>query len=149
MSQFRRILHPTDFSRASKAALARAVDLALDHKAELLLLHVLVPAAPYIGEDSYVAPALYTELEATARRDAEKAMAAVLRKLKASKINAKSLLATGTPYDQIVRIAKNRRADLIVIGTHGRTGISKFFMGSVASRVIALAHCPVLTVRAR
>jgi nucleotide-binding universal stress UspA family protein len=58
-------------------------------------------------------------------------------------------LADGNPPTQIVRIAKAGRFDLLVIGTHGRTGLAKFFLGSVAARVVATASCPVLTVRGR
>ena len=60
-----------------------------------------------------------------------------------------SLLLKGMAHDQIVRAAKNRRTDLIVIGTHGRTGITKLFMGSVAGRVVSTASCPVMTVRGK
>jgi nucleotide-binding universal stress UspA family protein len=76
-------------------------------------------------------------------------LSSLMKKAKKAKVKVKTLLLKGTPHTQIVKAAKNRRADLIVIGTHGRTGISKFFMGSVAGRVIAMAHCPVLTVRGR
>jgi nucleotide-binding universal stress UspA family protein len=59
------------------------------------------------------------------------------------------VLLTGTPYEQIVRTLRSRRADLAVIGTHGRTGLARFLVGSVAARVVALSPCPVLTVRGR
>jgi nucleotide-binding universal stress UspA family protein len=65
------------------------------------------------------------------------------------KVKAKSLLLRGTAPDQIVRAAKSRRANLIVIGTHGRTGLSRLLMGSVANKVVSTAHCPVLTVRGK
>lgn len=60
-----------------------------------------------------------------------------------------SLLTEGVPYERIVRAARSKRSDLIVIGTHGRTGFSRVFVGSVAERVVRLAPCPVLTVRGR
>ncbi len=145
----RRILHPTDFSRASGQALAEAIELAKQNHAELLLLHVMSPVTPYLAEDSYVSPALYTQMEESVKHEAESAMSALIAKAKKAKVDPESLLVKGIPHEQIVRVAKSRRTDLIVIGTHGRTGISKFFMGSVASRVIAMAHCPVLTVRGR
>jgi universal stress protein A len=53
----------------------------------------------------------------------------------------------GSPYDVIVRAARSKRVDVLVLGTHGRTGLARFFLGSVATRVLATAHCPVLTVR--
>ena len=57
------------------------------------------------------------------------------------------LAVDGSPAQQIVRVARSKRCDLVVIGTHGRTGLAKFFLGSVAGRVVSTAHCPVLTVR--
>jgi glycine betaine transporter len=60
-----------------------------------------------------------------------------------------SLLLEGVPHVQITRAARSRRADLIVLGTHGRTGLAKFFLGSVASRVVSTATCSVLTVRGK
>ena len=59
------------------------------------------------------------------------------------------MMVTGDPAQQIVRMARSKRADLIVVGTHGRRGFSKFFLGSVAERVIATAPCPVMTVRGK
>jgi len=72
-----------------------------------------------------------------------------VQKVKRARVKVSSLLLKGTAHDQIVRAAKNRRADLIVIGTHGRTGITKLFMGSVAARVVSTASCPVMTVRGK
>ena len=66
-----------------------------------------------------------------------------------AKARVKAVLLEGVPYDRIARVARSKRADLIVMGTHGRSGLSKFFLGSVAERVIALAPCPVLTVRGK
>jgi nucleotide-binding universal stress UspA family protein len=59
------------------------------------------------------------------------------------------VLVNGSPSEQIARLARSKRADLIVIGTHGRTGLAKFFLGSVANRVVSTATCPVLTVRGK
>ncbi len=148
MKKFRKILHPTDFSRASAAALAAAVALAKQSGGQLVLVHVLVPPTPFIA-DGYVAPSTYQEIEATARREVQKRLAAVLARAKKAGARAKALLLEGVPFDQIVRAAKRTRADLIVMGTHGRTGLPKFLMGSVAERVIPRAPCPVLTVRGR
>ena len=64
-------------------------------------------------------------------------------------VRAKGLLLEGIPHDRIVRAARSTRADLIVLGTHGRTGLGRVFLGSVAARVVTLAPCPVLTVRAK
>jgi nucleotide-binding universal stress UspA family protein len=148
MKRFRRILHATDFSTASKRAQEMAVDLAKQYRAELLLVHVLVPHVTYPA-DTYADPAFYLELERTTRRQAQSSMDALVQKVKRAKVKVTALLLRGTAAHQIVRAAKNRRADMLVIGTHGRTGISKLLMGSVAGRVIAEATSPVLTVRGR
>jgi nucleotide-binding universal stress UspA family protein len=146
MKLYRRILHPTDFSRASRPAFERAVKLARQEGAELLIVHVMVPPAPFVG-NGYVSPKTYEDLEAAARKSVETQLKAVLARAKKAGARAKAILTEGIPVEQIVRAAKGKRADLIVIGTHGRTGFSRFFLGSVAERVVQLAPCPVLTVR--
>jgi nucleotide-binding universal stress UspA family protein len=148
MKGVRRILHPTDFSRASGAAFLKAVALAKESRAQLLLVHVLLPPTPFIG-DGYISPKTYEELEASARRGAQRELAKVVAKAQKAKARVKAVLLEGVPYDRIARAARSKRADLIVTGTHGRSGLSKFFLGSVAERVIALAPCPVLTVRGK
>jgi universal stress protein A len=148
MKRLRRILHATDFSAASKRALDMAVEFARQNKADLLLVHVLVPHIAYPA-DTDADPEIYIELERSARRQAQSSIEALVAKLKRAKVKATAVLLKGTAHGQIVRAAKYRRADMIVIGTHGRTGISKLLMGSVAGRVIAEASCPVLTVRGK
>jgi len=148
MKGVRRILHPTDFSRASGAAFLKAVALAKESRAQLLLVHVMLSPTPFIG-DGYVSPKTYEELEASARRGAQRELAKVVAKAQKAKARVKAVLLEGVPYDRIARVARSKRADLIVMGTHGRSGLSKFFLGSVAERVIARAPCPVLTVRGK
>jgi nucleotide-binding universal stress UspA family protein len=148
MKGVRRILHPTDFSRASGAAFLKAVALAKESRAQLLLVHVMLPPTPFIG-DGYVSPKTYEDLEAAARRSAQRELAKVAARAQKAKARVKAVLLEGVPYDRIARAARSKRADLIVMGTHGRSGLSKFFLGSVAERVIALAPCPVLTVRGK
>jgi len=148
MSRIRRILHPSDFSRASAAAFGKAVELAKANRAELLVVHVLTPVIPMVG-DGYISPKIYEELEATARAEAQRQMDALVAKAKKAGVRAKGLLMEGVPHEQIVRAARSKRADLVVIGTHGRTGLAKFFLGSVAGRVVSIAPRPVLTVRGK
>jgi nucleotide-binding universal stress UspA family protein len=148
MSRIRRILHPTDFSRASGAAFAKAVDLAKTNKAELLVVHVLAPTVPMLG-DGYVSPQVYEDLAVSARAYGRKNLDALVAKAKKAGVRAKSILLEGVPHEQIARTARRQRADLVVMGTHGRTGLAKLFLGSVAGRVIASASCPVMTVRGK
>ena len=148
MSRIRRILHPTDFSRASGAAFTKALEMAKTNRAELLVVHVLTPVIPMIG-DGYVSPKVYEEVEATARAHAQDQLDRLMAKTKKAGVRVKGVLLEGVPHEQIARAARPKRADLIVIGTHGRTGLAKFFLGSVAGRVVSIAPCPVLTVRGK
>lgn len=148
MSRLRRILHPTDFSRASGAAFKKAVEMAKADRAQLLLVHVLAPPVPIAGE-GYISPKVYDDLETSARKYAQKQLSALQAKARAAGVKAVTLLLEGVVHEEIARAAKSKKADLIVIGTHGRTGLAEFFLGSVASRVVAAARCPVLTVRGK
>lgn len=127
----RRILHPSDFSTASQPAFKQAIELAKRDRATLELLHVTTPVVPLPAE-GYVSPTTYNELAAAATAWARKRM-------EAAGVRATSIIVTAQP----------KRADLIVMGTHGRTGLSRFVLGSVASRVISTSPCPVLTARGK
>jgi len=144
----RRILHATDFSPASQAAFKKAVELAKQNRAELVVLHVMSPVVYTTGE-GYMSPKMYDELAASTRAWANGQLDRQLRKAKAAGVRARGLLLEGLAHEQIVRAAKAQRADLVVIGTHGRSGLAKFFIGSVAGRVVSAARCPVLTVRGK
>ena len=148
MSRIRRIVHPSDFSRASGAAFAKAVEMAKTNRAELLLAHVLAPVVLMAG-DGYISPTVYEEIEASARAGAQKQLDRLAAKAKKVGVRTRTLLMDGVAHEQITRAARSKRADLVVIGTHGRTGLAKFFLGSVAGRVVSTASCPVLTVRGK
>ena len=146
---FSKILHATDYSKASAPALDEAIALAKQNGAELLILHIIDPVPPYVAGEDIGGADLYMKLEESTKQEAEASMKKLMEKLRKLKVNAKSLLLRGTAHEQIVKTAKNRRANLIVIGTHGRTGLSKLLMGSVANKVVSTAHCPVLTVHGK
>jgi nucleotide-binding universal stress UspA family protein len=142
-------MHATDFSSASSAAFKRAVAMAKADRAQLIIAHVMTPPSLAIPGEGYVSPRLYEDLETSARAQAQKRLAAVMAKARKAGVRATPLLLEGVPHERIARAARARKADLLVIGTHGRTGLAKFFLGSVASRLVASASCPVLTVRGR
>jgi len=144
----RRILHPSDFSAASNAAFKKAIEMAKASRAELLIVHVINPIVPVAG-DGYVSPKMYEDLAASTRAWARKQLDTLLARARKSGVRGKGVLVEGAAHEQIVRIAKARRADLVVMGTHGRSGFAKLFLGSVAGRVVAAAPCPVLTVKGR
>ena len=146
----RRVLHPTDFSKASSAAFARSLAEARDARGELVLVHVLSPIIAMAGAgEAYVTPGVYEQMNRAARAWAQKQLDRLLAKARAARVRARGMLLDGVTHEQIVRAAKRQRAGVIVMGTHGRTGVARFFLGSVAARVAATAPCPVLTVRGR
>jgi nucleotide-binding universal stress UspA family protein len=143
----RRILHASDFSRASAPAFVKAVELAKKEHAELRLLHVLDPLMPM--PDGYVSPPTYEQLGKSAREYGRKQLARLVARAAKAGVRATPVLREGTPWSEIVRASRAPGVDLVVIGTHGRTGLSRLLLGCVASRVIGLASCPVLAVGAR
>jgi nucleotide-binding universal stress UspA family protein len=141
----RRIVCATDFSKASQRALTKALELAKANRAALQIVHVMTPVVPMTG-DGYITPSTFEVLERSGRAWAEKQMARLLDKARGARIKkVDGKLLEGLAHEQIVRAA--RGADLLVLGTHGRTGVARFFLGSVAGRVAATAKVPVLTVR--
>ena len=144
----RRVLHPSDFSKASSAAFKKAVEMAKADRAELMVVHVVNPIVPVVGE-GYVSPKMYEDVAESTRAWAQKQLDKLLAKAKQAGARAKGLVLEGVAHEQIVRFAKSKRVDLVVLGTHGRSGLAKLFLGSVAERVVASATCPVLTVRGR
>jgi len=150
MKVFRRILHATDFSRASRPALGKAIALARQNRAPLSIVHALPPLMMPVGGDmAYLPPRTYEAIDQNARQYARKHLAALTERAKRAGVRASALLLDGVPHDQIPRAVRRTRADLLVIGTHGRTGLSKVLLGSVAERLIRGATCPVLMVRSR
>jgi nucleotide-binding universal stress UspA family protein len=140
-----RILHATDFSPASRAAFAKAVSLARKDRAELVVAHVLPPVIPAV--DGYLTADVYRKLEEAARRFGKKKLDALVAKARKAGARARGVLLEGVAHEAIVRAG--RRADMIVMGTHGRTGLARVVLGSVASRVVSHAKTPVLTVSGR
>jgi nucleotide-binding universal stress UspA family protein len=148
MSHFRRILHASDFSPASRPAFRRALDLARANRTGLTIVHVYSAVVPMMGE-GYATAQVYDRWIADIRADAQRRLGRLVAQARKSGVRAKGLLLEGIPHERIVRAARSTRADLIVLGTHGRTGLGRVFLGSVAARVVTLAPCPVLTVRAK
>ncbi len=146
MKPFNRIMVATDFTDASKPAFEEAIELAKKNGAELLISHAYQP--PNVVQADAVAPGVYEEWDHNLRTQVEQKLQGLVDDAKKAGVQAKPLVLTGAPYEAIVEGAKDKKADLVVMGTHGRKGVSRFFLGSVASRVISTAPCPVMTVRA-
>jgi nucleotide-binding universal stress UspA family protein len=143
---FSRIMVPTDFSDCAEEAWRLAQRLAAASDAELVLVHVLVEA-PLFNEGSFTMDHVPNVFEA-ARKWGQESLDAWMNQAQAKGLKARVALRTGVPYREIVDLVTDERADLVVIGTHGRGGIDRALLGSVADRVVRLAPCPVLTVRA-
>ena len=142
----RPVLHPTDFSAASRPAFDAAVDLARRSGTRLLLVHVLNPMLPVVTD---VSPPTYGGLRASLRRWAEERMRQLVQRARRAGVAVSTAIVEGTEADTVARMARARHASEIVMGTHGRSGLARVFLGSVAAGVLAIAPCPVLTVRGR
>jgi universal stress protein A len=141
MLPVRTILFPTDFSRASGAAFDLACAVARDYGARLIVLHVGVPPTPMVPEGllGMDMEAFETDLRTLLAEVAAPAEIDVERRL----------IVAGEPVTDILSVADEVNADLIVMGTHGRSGVSRVLLGSIAERVLHEANCPVLLVRER
>jgi nucleotide-binding universal stress UspA family protein len=146
MKLFHRILMATDFTPASEPALKEAIEMAKGNGTELLIAHAYHP--PDLVLTQSVAAGVYEEWDQNLRAETEEKLQPLLGKARLEGVKAQGLVLSGAPYEAIAEAAKENDADLIVMGTHGRKGVSRFFVGSVASRVISTAPCPVMTVRA-
>jgi nucleotide-binding universal stress UspA family protein len=144
MTRFRKILVPTDFSDCSAAALRVALDLALPLQARLRLLHVY-PAPSLVFDPYGIQPAEPVLLEAP--KAARQRLEQEVEEASGAGIEVDGEVREGAPAPQILEEAREWGADLIVMGTHGHTGIEHVLLGSVAERSVRLAPCPVLTVR--
>jgi universal stress protein A len=135
----RKILFPTDFSHASDAALDWASSLARERGAALLIVHVEEPPAAYGGGE------MYYGMPDPASEDLAKMLSQVLPT--DPQVSHEHRLLTGDPATAIARLAEQENVELIVMGTHGRTGLLRLLMGSVAEAVVRRAPCPVLTLK--
>jgi len=146
MIQLKRILAPTDFSKYSDNALKYACAFAEQFKAELHLLYVVQDIVAGMPEPGMFVPPLdnmMVELEKSGREQLQTRPPASL----ATKLTVIREVCHGSPFVEIVRYAKSHNIDLIVAGTHGRSGLAHVLLGSVAERIVRKAPCPVLTVK--
>ena len=135
----RKILFPTDFSAASQEALRWATALARDSGATITIMHVEEPPMAYGGGEMYVG------VEESDREELRRTLVEVVPT--DPQIPFEHKLLVGDPATAIVDTADEENADFIVMGTHGRTGLTRLLMGSVAESVIRRAKCPVLTIK--
>ncbi len=141
------ILIPLDFSEPSLAALQYATTLAKDGPAKLVLLHVVDRSYPIGAPDEYAAAARIERIIAKEAAEAKRQLEEHAARLRRLGLEVEIANREGKPAAEILKAAKSVKAKLIAMGTHGRTGLRRLLIGSVAEAVIRGAGCPVLTVR--
>ncbi len=134
-----RILVGTDGSKYSAVAIDKAIDFAKAYGGELLVLSVVDVPAEFYAE----APQAVEDMV----RKAKEYTAAVKKKAAAAGVKAESYVGEAEAYEAVVKLAAEQKVDMIVMGSHGRTGLRRLLMGSVTEKVIGHAHCPVLVVK--
>ncbi len=145
MTQFKNILCPIDFSEDSKSALREASALARGGGGRLVVLHVI---EPIIYPVEYgMAPVTAMSLESTVRKNAQERLDEIIGKEVGDGVDVSSRITFGNAQQEICKTAEEGGFDLIVLATHGLTGLKHMLMGSVAERVVQHADCPVLTVK--
>ena len=145
MKPFTKILTAIDFSENSECAFDYALTQATQFNAELTIIHVINEPVDLRG--FYVPHISFEQLEKEIEESAVKMMETFCNSRLGTFSNYKTAIVTGIPYDEITAAAARIDASLIVLGTHGRTGLDRLLFGSTAERVVRSASCPVLTVR--
>ena len=143
---FHRIVVPADFSSCSEEAWALAQRVAESLGSAMVLVHVFAALHPYgdvpLGHEDATGQAIES-----ARKWVSEELEKMVARARARGLKARTVLRNGVPHQEIVQLAADERADIVIMGTHGRSGLSRVLLGSVAERVIHFAPCPVLTVR--
>ena len=145
MKTFRRILVATDFTEASQGAWKKALELARDGGAELFVASAY--ELPNQAQAEAIAPGVFEEWKTTLKANVVRRLELLVGEAWKSGILAHPLALAGSADEAIVEAVREHGIDLLVLGTHGRRGMSRLFLGSVAARLIATAPCPVMTVR--
>jgi len=141
----KKILVPIDFSDYSKSALKYAVNLSKNFNAEMILIYVVEPVIypPDFSMGQIAIPSVNTEWDERAKQELDKLAKAEIP----SGVAVRTLIKTGKPFIEIIETAGELDIDLIIIATHGRTGVEHILFGSTAEKVVRKAPCPVLTLR--
>ena len=138
------ILVPIDFSDQAHAVIEWATHMAEEHSSKILLLHVYhLPVEFQQLEGAYLPPDFWSNV----KQEAEQQLASHCQQIRKHDVEVEALVREGYPATIIVEEAESHESDLIVIGTHGHTGLKHLLLGSIAERVVQKAPCPVLTVK--
>jgi universal stress protein A len=149
--RLKRILVPTDFSEGTERALNYAVGLGRPYKTEIVVLHVfhLKEYLALLSQREDVDSGTANEVLEAAKAGAMKKLEEAVRRVGDENVVILPILVIGVPFEEIVRYAAEHEIDLIVMPTHGRTGLAHFLLGSTAERVISHSVCPVVVVKTR
>lgn len=143
----RAILLPTDFSECASHAVPVAADLARLMGARMIFLHVVEPVVPAVGWTPVAEPLPIADISEQLEESAERELPKIGECKECEGLDVEELITHGEAASEIVRVAKERGADLIVISAHGRTGLGRILFGSTAESVVRHAQCPVLVIK--
>ena len=143
----RTILLPTDFSECATFALSYATSLARQFGARIICVHVIEPVVPAVGYTGITEPLPVAEISEQLEDSAERELPKIAEHEECAGLDIEEVIAHGDSASEIVRVAGERGVDLIVIASHGRTGLGRILFGSTAEAVVRHAPCPVLVVK--
>jgi nucleotide-binding universal stress UspA family protein len=145
--QIRTILLPTDFSECGNYALSYAASLARTFRASIICINVIEPIVPTVGYSGMAEPMPIADIAEQLEDSAERELPKLAECEECAGLDIEEMVVHGEAASEIVRVAKEREVDLIVIASHGRTGLGRILFGSTAESVVRHASCPVLVVK--
>ena len=143
----RTILLPTDFSECASYALSYATSLARQFGARIICVHVIEPVVPAVGYTGIAEPLPVADISEQLENSAERELPKIAEHEECAGLDIEEVIVHGDSASEIVRVARERGVDLIVIASHGRTGLGRILFGSTAEAVVRHAPCPVLVVK--
>ena len=143
----RKILLPTDFSECANYALSYAASLARKFEASIICVHVIEPVMPAVGYTGLTEPLPIADLSEQLEESAERELPKIGECDDCAGLEIEEVIVHGDASAEIVRVAEERNVDLIVIASHGRTGLGRILFGSTAESIVRHAPCPVLVVK--
>jgi nucleotide-binding universal stress UspA family protein len=145
--EIRSILVPIDFSECGNYALSYGAALARSFGASIICVHVIEPMAPAVGYSGMSEPLPIADISDQLEDSAERELPKIAESEECAGLEVEELIVHGEAASEIVRVAKDRQVDLIVVSSHGRTGLGRILFGSTAEAVVRHASCPVLVVK--
>lgn len=149
MGVIKKILVPTDFSRFSDNALKQAVEMAKQNKAKIYLLHVIGVVQMCTVDYCLDKQTIDTIDKKSIKSSEDMAQKQIKRVVHSKDVEIIPYVKKGTPYEEILKEQEDKKINLIVIATHGRTGLMSYLLGSVAEKIVRHAKCPVFLVRGK